>query len=125
MDDIENKIKKIDVILKKEKEDLEKSRIQKETEKLSQDSEDEKRKKRLKQKRIPESKWEMSRWLSRYLDENEDELRELLKDMKIKEDEELKRWHKMKRFEKIAKLRQERENNDDETKIDNKNITDQ
>ena len=59
------------------------------------------------------------------LDENEDELRELLKDMKIKEDEELKRWHKMKRFEKIAKLRQERENNDDETKIDNKNIADQ
>ena len=43
------------------------------------------------------------------LDENEDELRELLKDMMIKEDEELKRWHKMKRFEKIAKLRQERE----------------
>ena len=74
LEDIEKKVKKIDVILKKEKEEFEKSRVQKETETMRKESEEEKRKKRLKQKRTLESKWEMTRWVYRYLDENEDEL---------------------------------------------------
>ena len=52
----------------------------------------------------------MTRWVSRYLYENEQELRDLLRDISMQEEEELNSWQKMKRFEKIASLRQETRN---------------
>ena len=42
-----------------------------------------------------------------HLDINEKEFNILLRDLEEKETEELRRWNKMKRFEKIVQLRQE------------------
>ena len=58
----------------------------------------------------------MTRWVSKYLDENEQELRELLRDISMQEEEELKSWQKNKRFEKIANLRQETRNREEKEK---------
>ena len=58
----------------------------------------------------------MTRWVSKYLDENEQELRELLRDISMQEEEELKSWQKKKRFEKIANLRQETRNREEKEK---------
>ena len=58
----------------------------------------------------------MSRWVSKYLNENEKELRELLRDINIQEEKELKSWQKKKRFEKIANIRQETRNREENEK---------
>ena len=77
-----------------------KDRVRKEYEEI-------KRKRILKEKRTLESKWEMSRWVAKYLNENKTELQELLRDINMQEEKELQSWHTKKRFEKIAAIRQE------------------
>ena len=48
------------------------------------------------------------RWVTRILDDNETELEGMLYDLKESESQELKEWEKMKRFDKIEKIRQEK-----------------
>ena len=68
-------------------------------------AESEKRQIRLEIKRAIENKWQTVRWVTRILEENETELEEMLLDLKESESQELKEWGKLKRFDKIEKLR--------------------
>ena len=112
-EDLEKKIQKLDTILKKEREDLDRAREDSRKDKVRKENEEMKRKRILKEKRTLESKWEMSRWVAKYLNENETELQELLRDMNMQEEKELQSWHKKKRFEKIAAIRQETRNREE------------
>ena len=47
------------------------------------------------------------RWITHHLDENEEELIEMLGDMRREEEENLESWQKLKRLEKIQTLRRE------------------
>ena len=71
-------------------------------------TESEKRKIRLEIKRALENKWQTVRWVTRILEDNETELEGMLHDLKESESQELKEWEKLKRFDKIEKLRQEK-----------------
>ena len=82
-------------------------------------SKEEKKRIRLSLKRTLESKWELARWVTKHLEENETDLRDLLTDIKLAEEEELEKWKKMERFEKIARLRKE---NSEREKLTEKSI---
>ena len=69
---------------------LEKSR--KEKEKSAKTSEEEKKKIRLKLKRKLEAKRELARWVTKHLEENKTDLRDLLTDIKLAEEKELEKW---------------------------------
>ena len=47
-----------------------------------------------------ESKWELARWVTKHLEENDTDLRDLLTDIKLAEEKELEKGKKMERFEK-------------------------
>ena len=49
----------------------------------------------------------MIKWVTKFLDQNEKELCEMLAYMKDQEESRLKEWEKLKRFEKIAKRKKE------------------
>ena len=55
----------------------------------------EKKKNRLVVKRTLENKWQTVRWVTRILEENENELEEMLLDLKETESQEFKDWEKL------------------------------
>ena len=65
-----------------------------------------------------EQKWQTLRWVTDHLDNNELELRAMLTDLREVENEELRKWNKMKRFDKIDKLRRENGSDDDKNQTD-------
>ena len=77
----------------------------KEKEKLKEIEEKEKREIRLEIKKTLEQKWQTIRWVTKHLEENETELKEMLVDVQKENENELKQWQKMERFAKIDKLR--------------------
>ena len=101
------KLKFLEELLEKEKKENERCKQLREKEKSSKIEEEEKRKIRLEIKRTLELKWQTVRWASDHLERNNEEFGELLRDVEKREEEELSKWKKMKRFEKIEKLRQE------------------
>ena len=101
------KLKFLEELLEKEKKENERCKQLREKEKSSKIEEEEKRKIRLEIKRTLELKWQTVRWASDHLERNNEEFGELLIDVEKREEEELSKWKKMKRFEKIEKLRQE------------------
>ena len=104
----DKKLKKLEEILERERQDQRKCEELRERERQETLEESEKRKNRLVVKRALESKWQTVRWVTRILEENETELEEMLLDLKESESQELKEWGKLKRFNKIEKLRQEK-----------------
>ena len=63
-------------------------------------------KKAKKEKKIMlEKKWEMAKWLSKYIEENQELWEREGKLRREREKSELDQWEKMERFEKIAALR--------------------
>ena len=98
------KLKFLEELLEKEKKENERCKKLKEKEKSSKIEEEEKRQIRLEIKRTLELKWQTIRWASDHLERNNEEFGELLRDVEKREEEELNKWKKMKRFEKIEKL---------------------
>ena len=46
-----------------------------------------------------EEKWQIVRWVTKFLEDNEKELEAMLCDLKESENQELRKWGKLKRFE--------------------------
>ena len=57
---------------------------------------------RLELKKTLEQKWQTLRWVTDHLDNNE--LRAMLTDLREVENDELRKWNKMKRFYKIEQF---------------------
>ena len=103
----EKKLKFIEDILERERDEKERFRALKEREKAEDTEEKEKKKIRLELKKTLEQKWQTVRWITHHLDENEEELIEMLGDMRREEEKKLESWQKLKRLEKIQILRRE------------------
>lgn len=102
---IEKKLKVIEEILERERKENDRCRALKEKEKLKEVEEKEKKEIRLEIKKTLEQKWQTIRWVTQHLEENETELKEMLIDVQKENENELKQWQKLKRFERIEKLR--------------------
>ena len=106
-ENIEKKMKIIGDILERERKENDRCRALKEKEKLKEIEEKEKKEIRLELKKTLEKKWQTIRWVTKHLEENESELKEMLVDVQKEKENELKQWQKMERFAKIEKLRME------------------
>ena len=104
-------------ILERERKENERCRALKEKEKLKEMEEKDKKEIRLEIKKTLEKKWQTIRWVTKHLEENEQELKEMLVDVQKENENELKQWQKLERFAKIEKLRME--NGYDKIEIDN------
>ena len=104
---LEKRIKKLDEILKRCAEEKENERKYKEEEKSIVRKEAEKKKKRLEIKKLQEEKWGMVRWLSDFMNTNQEIIVQTTKENKEKkENQTLKEWEKLQRFEKIMYLKE-------------------
>ena len=104
---IEKKLKIIGDILERERKENERCKALKEKEKLKEMEEKDKKEIRLEIKKTLEKKWQTIRWVTKHLEENEQELKEMLVDVQKENENELKQWQKLERFAKIEKLRME------------------
>ena len=90
----------------KERQDLrQKLERERNEEKLRKMKEDLEKKAKKEKKIMLEKKWEMAKWLSKYIEENKELWEMEGKLRRERETSELEQWEKMKRFEKIAALR--------------------
>ena len=104
----DKKLKKLEEILLREKQDKKRCEEIKERERQEYTNAAEKKKNKLEMKKALENKWQTIRWVNKILEDNEKELGEMLIDLKEKEMKDLKDWEKLARFEKIEKLRNEK-----------------
>ena len=69
------------------------------------------KKERNKKKRLLEKSWEMTRWLTRYIDENSNRWKKEKEERKETEKERAEAWLKASRFEKIRILKEKQAEN--------------
>ena len=104
--EMEEKFNKLEKILEKERNEI----VAQEKKVQASQMEKEKKKLRLERQRKAEEKWKIMRWVTKFLEENEEEFLEAIdieKECEKKEEKEYEAWNKMKRMEKIDNIRSE------------------
>ena len=98
--------------MQRRKETLEKEKKKKLEQQLKKEHE---KKNRLEKQKILGERWAMLRWITQYIKENQDKWAEEKLEREKKDRKELEEWLRMKRFEKITKLKKKWQNKPEET----------
>ena len=120
MDEMEDKISRLEVIIEKVKfedrhreirrEEAKKQRDRKRSEWMKKEEEtrrlDEKKKERLLMKKRMEERWEMIRWVSQYIEANQENWEIEKRERDETRGEKIEQWEKAQRFQKIEILRE-------------------
>ena len=99
------KAEKIVEILKNEKKKVEEEKRKLEQEKEVRKIKDQQKEKRLEKQKLLTEKWALYRWITEYIDENNERWDRERTDRKETEEKRIAEWEKKNRFEKIRELK--------------------